>query len=191
VRKETTIDFMSWLGIKARMDYLPIAQEYLRKLGFRSNVDIIDNALIDQYINGSGPRGKDHDFHVLLFGPGVDPQHMGAFVKTDADSNYWLWGLPEEPNPDTGKKEGPVYDNPRIVELFDLAAAETDDAKRTELFQEIDCIWNEEWPFLATAAASFISAKSTRMQGLDWDNLAGLGNWTQMYKPGDWWIWEH
>lgn len=188
---DMTISFMSWLGIKARLDYLPIAQEYLRQLGFRSNVDIIDNALILEYIQGDGPRGQDWDFAVLLFGPGADPGVILPFMDPDTDSNFGRRYWPENPDPNTGRKENAIpYENPALPDLLAQARVETDPDRRIEIYQQIDCIFNEDLPALMTASPSFIAGKSPQLQGLDWDNLAGLGFWTRMYKPGDWWVWE-
>jgi len=190
VRSTMEITFMSWLGMKARLDYLPIAQEYLRQMGFRVSVDIIDNALVTDYINGDGPRGKDWSFHVLLFGPGVDPGGITPFMLPDSRGNWGYRSWPERPDPTTGEKSPEwVYDNPRVNELLDLAAKETDPQKRMEYFQEIDCIWNVEHPALVTASPMFLAAKTDRMQGIDWQTNAELGLWTSMYRPQDWWVW--
>jgi peptide/nickel transport system substrate-binding protein len=190
-RADITIDLMSWLGIKARLDYLPIAQEYLRQMGFTVNVDLIDNSLINQYRQGEGPRGKDWDFHVLLFGPGTDPGAVVPFLTPGSNSNWGYRSWPFPANPDTGVKDDAwYYDNPRVTELLELQAVETDPEKRKEYFQEIDCIWNEELPAFMTASPSFVAAKSTRLQGVDWQENAGLGGWTSMYRPGDWWLFE-
>ena len=190
-RGDLVIDLMAWQGIKPRLDYMPIAQEYLRKLGFKSNVDIIDNALITDYSQGAGPRGKDWDFHVLLFGPGVDPAGMVAFMLPESTSNWAYRTWPVRPDATTGKKAGvKPYENKRIVELLDLQAKETDPAKRKAYFQEIDCLYNNDLPALTTAAASFLIGTSKRIQGMNWAENAGLGLYTVMYKPGDWWIWD-
>jgi peptide/nickel transport system substrate-binding protein len=189
-RGEITIDFMSWLGLKARMDYLPIAQEYLRQMGFKVNVDIIDNALITDYRTGEGPRGREWDFHVLLFGPGADPASVEPFMMLGSQNwGYRSW--PFAVDPETGEKPNPYYyENERVIELLNMARVESDPEKRTEYFQEIDCIWNEELPALMTASPMFVAAKSNRMQGVDWQMGAGQKEWTRMYKPEEWWIWE-
>ena len=122
-RGNITIDLMSWLGLKARMDYLPIAQEYLRQMGFKANVDLIDNSLINDYRWGNGPRGKDWDFHVLLFGPGADPASLAPFLTPGNAANWGYRSWPFPPNPDTGRKDDPyLYDNPRVNELLELQA---------------------------------------------------------------------
>ena len=188
---DTIIDLMSWLGIKARLDYLPIAQEFLRAQGFKVNVDIIDNALITEYIQGDGPRGKEWDFHVLLFGPGADPGGILPFISPDSTSNWGYRSWPEKPDPNTGRKENAIYyTNPALPDLIAQARVETDPQKRIEIYQQIDCIWNEDLPALMTASPSFVAAKSQRLQGVDWQTNAGLGGWLRMYKPGDWWIWN-
>jgi len=190
-RGEIVIDFMSWLGMKARMDYLPIAQEYLRKMGFKVNVDIIDNALEPEYHDGVGPRGRDWDFHVLLYGPAADPGACLPWLTDGAKTNCGYRGMPFEADPDTGLRPNPYYwSTPRMNELVEMAAVETDPEKRIEIYQEIDCIWNEELPSFMTASPSFVAARSKRLQGVDWQIWAGLGSWTNMHNPGDWWIWE-
>ena len=60
-RGEWTMDFMSWLGNKPRLDYLPILQEAMRKMGFKANVDLIDNSLINDYLSGPGPARQRLD----------------------------------------------------------------------------------------------------------------------------------
>lgn len=187
--EDVIIDLMSWLGIKARLDYLPIAQEYLRQIGFKANVDLIDNALEPEYSMGEGPRGKDWDFHVLWYGPGADPGSIDPWLRPGQSSNagYRTWPVRPDAN---GVKEGAWYwDNPRVTELLDLARVESDPAKRTAYFQEIDCIWNQELPSFTTAAASIMGAKSQRLQGINWQDMAALGQ-PSTFRPGDWWVWE-
>jgi peptide/nickel transport system substrate-binding protein len=191
-RGQITIDLMSWLGLKARQDFLPIAQEYLRQQGFRVNVDIIDNALINDYRFGeAAAAGRDWDFNVLLYGPGADPGTIDTFMLPDGAGNWGYRSWPFYPDKETGKKEGAyVYDNARVNELIRMAQKETDPEKRKQYYQEVDCIWNEEIPAITTASPSALVAKSPRLQGLDWQVNAGLGGWTNMYRPGDWWVWE-
>ena len=188
---DVTIDLMSWLGIKARLDYLPIAQEFLRAQGFKANVDLIDNSLIVEYINGDGPRGVDWDFHVLLFGPGVDPGGILPFIDPDSDGNWARRSWPENPDSESGRKENAVpYTSPALPDLIAQARVEADPQKRIEIYQQIDCIWNEDLPAFQTASPSFVAGKTARLQGVDWQNNAGLGLWLRMYKPGDWWLWN-
>jgi peptide/nickel transport system substrate-binding protein len=193
-RGEWIMDFMSWLGNKPRLDYLPILQEAVRKLGFKANVDLIDNSLIDQYLGGNGPRGKDYDTQVLLWGPGADPQGMSFLADPTSSTNAGMWGCPDAWNPDIPKEQAFktcwLYTNPRVQELFTLTAKETDPAKRTQYFQEIDCILNQEIPFFETAAPSFVLSKSKRLQGVNWPDGASLGLWMQLYRPGDFWLWQ-
>jgi peptide/nickel transport system substrate-binding protein len=188
---DVTIDLMSWLGLNARRDYLPIAQEYLGAQGFKVNVDFIDNSLITDYVNGNGARGADWDFHVLLFGPSADPGVILPFITPGRGENWGYRSWPESPNPATGRKDNAVdYTNPALPALIEQALVETDPAARTEIYQQIDCIWNEDLPAFMTASPSILAARSTGLQGTDWQNNAGLAIWTRMYKPGDWWIWD-
>ena len=55
-RGEFTMDFMSWLGIKPRLDYLPIVQEAMRKMGFKPNVDLIDNSVEPEVLRQRAER---------------------------------------------------------------------------------------------------------------------------------------
>ncbi len=188
---DVTIDMMSWLGLNARRDYLPIAQEFLRSQGFLVNVDFIDNSLITDYVSGNGVRGQDWDFHVLLFGPGVDPGSILPFITEDSNSNFGHRSWPESPNPESGIKENAVrYTHPDLPGLIERALVETDPDARVEIYQQIDCIWNEEHPAFATASPSFLAAKSRLLQGPNWQLNAGLGTWQVMYRPGDWWVWD-
>ncbi len=191
VPEEVTIDMMSWLGLNARRDYLPIAQEFLRAQGFKVNVDFIDNSLITDYVQGNGPRGQDWDFHVLLFGPGADPGGILPFITEDSGANWGYRSWPEAPNPETGVKDNAVrYTSPELAALIEQARVETDPQARIEIYQQIDCIWNEELPAFMTASPSFLAARSNMLQGTDWQTNAGLGFWLRMYRPGDLWVWD-
>ncbi len=186
-----TIDLMGWPGIKARLDFLPIAQEYLRAQGFTVNVDVIDPSLIPSYTQGMGERGQDWDFNVLLYGPGADPGTILPWISDGSTSNAGYRSWPVQPDATTGvKADAEYYTNPALPDLIAQAEIESDPAKRIEIYQQIDCIWNTELPSLMIASPSFVAAKSVRMQGVDWQSNAGLGGWTKMYKPGAWWIWE-
>jgi len=193
-RGEWVMDFMSWLGNKPRLDYLPIMQEAVRKLGFKANVDLIDNSLITEYLSGKGPRGKDYDTQVLLWGPGADPQGMSFIADPTSKTNAGMWGCPDSWNPEITLEEALKtcwkYENPRVQELFALTAKETDPEKRIKYFQEMDCIFNQELPVFTTAAPSFILSKSKRLQGVDWPTGASLGYWMQLFRPGDFWLWQ-
>ncbi len=188
-RAKIEITYMSWLGNKARLDYLPIAQEYLRKLGFLSNVDLIDNSLQPAYNWGLGPRGKEFSFNVLWYGPGADPGSIDPWLRPGQASNAYYRSWPEKEGADGKKATAPYYNNARVNELLDKAKVESNADKRKAYFQEIDCIWNQELPSLTTAAASNLAAKSPRLQGLDWANMAALGQPSLIWHPGDLWIW--
>jgi len=192
-RSEWTMDFMSWLGNKPRLDYLPILQEAMRKMGFKANVDLIDNSLINDYLSGPGPRGKDWDTMVLLWGPGADPQGMSFLSDPTSTTNSGVWGCPDSWGSIPAEeflKTCWKYENARVSELFSMTAKETDPAKRTQYFQEIDCILNQEIPFFTTAAPSFVLSKSKRLQGVSWETGASLGLWMVLYRPGDFWLWQ-
>jgi peptide/nickel transport system substrate-binding protein len=193
-RAEWTMDFMSWTGNKPRLDYLPILHEAVRKMGFKANIDIIDNSTINDYLGGNGPRGKDYDTQVLLWGPGEDPQKLCNVSDLNNKTNAGVWGCPDSWNTtipfDTYMGTCWKYDNKRVQEICSLTAEETDAQKRIELFQEMDCILNEEIPYFTTAAPSFVLSKSKRLQGVDWPTGASLGWWMALYKPGDLWLWQ-
>lgn len=193
-RGDWTMDFMSWTGNKPRMDYLPILHEAVRNMGFKANIDIIDNSTINDYLMGNGPRGKDWDTQVLLWGPGEDPQKLCNVSDLNNRTNAGVWGCPDSWNPanslDSLKTSCWWYDNKRVQEICAATAAETDTEARIKLFQEMDCILNEEIPYFTTAAPSFVLSKSKRLQGVDWENNAPLGWWMMLFKPGDWWIWQ-
>lgn len=192
VRKTTEIVLMSWLGLKERQEFLPIAQANLRSLGFRVSVDLIDNALINDYNAGKGTRGTNWDLHVLMTGPGADPGNITPFVKSDAGSNFGARGWPTfwetfKPDPD-----GYIYKNERVDELLAQGMKETDFEKRKAIYQELDCIYNQELPAISTVAPADLMAKSKRLQGVDWANWAAVGqtNNAGLFRPGDWWIWD-
>jgi ABC-type transport system substrate-binding protein len=186
--KDQPITFMSWTGIKPRLDFLPIAQAAVQKLGYKSEVDIIDNSLIDDYINGKGPRGKNWDFHVLLYGMGADPGTPEAFVDPKSTSNWGYRTWPEEPDASGKKHPAWVYDNAKMSALLVQGRQESDPTKRAAIYQQIDCMWNQDLPCLMIASPSHMIAMSTRLQGVDWQTNAGIGEWTTMFKPGNYWV---
>ena len=61
-----------------------------------------------------------------------------------------------------------------------------------EYVQELDCIYNEELPWIPIARVNLIGAKSDQLQGMDWEMMAasGQGLISKMAGLGDWWIWE-
>jgi ABC-type transport system substrate-binding protein len=138
---------------------------------------------------GVGPRGQEWDMHVLWYGPGADPGSIDPWLRPGQSSNAYYRTWPVKPDAD-GKKPGALYyDNPRVTELLDKAKIESDPEKRKAYFQEIDCIWNQELPSFTTVAASNMAAKTPRLQGLDWANMAALGQPSRIWRPGDLWIW--
>jgi peptide/nickel transport system substrate-binding protein len=189
-RKVMTITFMSWLGMKERQEFLPVAQENLRKLGFRVNVDIIDNALISDY--KSGKTGRDWDFTVLATGPGMDPGNVLAFMKSDSSNNFGARGIPGWWVANKVQPGAWVYKNDKADQLLTQGQTEVDPAKRAAIYQQVDCIWNEDLPAIQFAFASDLMAKSTRVQGVDWQNWAGLGLITApaQFRLADWWVWQ-
>ena len=149
---------------------------------------------INDYLSGNGPRGKDYDTQVLLWGPGEDPQKLCNVSDLNNKTNAGVWGCPDSWSTtipfDTYMKTCWKYDNKRVQEICSLTAKETDPAKRIKLFQEMDCILNEEIPYFTTAAPSFVLSKSKRLQGVDWTDRRRLGWWMALYKPGDFWLWQ-
>ena len=121
----------------------------------------------------------------------TDPGSIDNNLLSTSKNNWGYRSWPFQPDAATGIKEGAaIYNNPRVDELILMAQKETDPEKRKEYYQEVDCIWNEELPAITTASPSALIAKSSRLQGIDWQTNAGLGGWTTMYRPGDWWVWE-
>jgi peptide/nickel transport system substrate-binding protein len=185
-RAKITIDFMSWLGLKARQDMLPVYQESMRKLGFASNVDFIDNSLITQYTTGDGPRGKDFDFYVLATGWGGDPFGVFGLLDPTSATNVGVYGYPFPPEADGKKHPDWIYDNPRINELKAEALKTTDPEKLKKIFQEVDCIWNQDQPALQLVSPVEYAAVSTRVQGMKFDKDKPAPLW----GIGYWWLWE-
>ena len=158
-RGEWVMDFMSWLGNKPRLDYLPIMQEAVRKLGFKANVDLIDNSLITEYLSGQGPRGKDYDTQVLLWGPGADPQGMSFIADpTSKDQRRHAGAAPTVGTPRSRWSRG----SEDVLEIREPARAGAVCLDRQgnrsgeahQYFQEMDCIFNQEIPVFTTAAPS-------------------------------------
>ena len=116
---------------------------------------------------------------------------MEPFLIPDSTANWGYRNWPFPPDPETGKKEGVWYwENPRVTDLLAQAKVELDEEKRTKMFQEIDCILNEEFPTFHTAAASLVHGKSPRLQDVDYVAMSAAGQYASLWGIWDWWIWE-
>ena len=86
-RAEMSLELVAWTGLKNRQDFLPIAQESLRQLGFKVNVDIVDSSVWGAYRDGEGPRGTEWDFAIQSLGAGVDPGGADAYLRSTSPQN--------------------------------------------------------------------------------------------------------
>jgi len=189
-RKDTMLSLVAWVSIKARSDFLPIAQEGLRKLGFKANVDLVDAALWPEYRDGKGPRGKEWSFSMQGGGVGFDPGGADSYLRSTSTQNVGYFHYPWPAGKDGKKAPDWVYKNARVDELLDLAKKETNLDKRKADFQEIDCIYNQDPLWLPIALPNLNGAQSKRLQGVDWPTMASKGLVDYLYSVGDWWIWQ-
>ena len=127
----------------------------------------------------------------MLIGAGADPGGLEPFLIPDSKSNWGYRNHPFPPDPTTNMKEGVWYwTDDRVTELLAQAKVELDVEKRTEMFQEIDCILNQENPVFMTASSSLVFGKSPRLQGVDAMATGAVG-YASLWGIWDWWIWEH
>jgi peptide/nickel transport system substrate-binding protein len=84
---------------------------------------------------------------------------------------------PYYPNSNINKA---ILNDPRINELIDAAAQEEDEAKRIEMYHEIQQINHEECYYLPLVVACETTAYTTRLKGVNWA-FNGRHQWTYAY----------
>ena len=104
----------------------PLIQAQLKEVGITVNVNLADTA-------GANAAVKAGDFD--LYFNGITLQPIGGRFAFIPDIKH--------------STNRAFYDNPAMVEKFNAAKQETDDAKRKEIYKEIQIEINEDLPYLA------------------------------------------
>lgn len=134
------------------------AQQQWRQLGIETEVTGLEfNAFVDRY-----QRQKDFDIVIGTFGGGAgDPDSAKSQLSTGGTQNA------------TG------YSNPRVDELFAQGAREQDNARRKQIYDEIQQIISQDLPHLYLLTLQQFTAIDKRVQGVavtKGDDLIENGN---------------
>lgn len=127
-----------------------VVQEDLAKLGIKMQVVPIENQ------NVAGRWSKTFDYDAMLFGlsvTGTEPSTYSNFLLSSAPVHQW------QPSQKTPATEWEA----KVDKLFAEQAGETDTAKRTAIFNEIQSIVAAETPIIPITARHIVSAANTRV----------------------------
>ena len=103
-----------------------VVQQNLEAIGIKATIDVQDGATFWE-IPGNGGGGPDRQLVVLSFSSQPDP------------SWSFMWFTPDQ----VGQWNFTGWADDRFAELYDQALVETDAAKRTELYIELQKLWDE------------------------------------------------
>lgn len=121
--KGLTLSFMT--STTWRVNALQIIQQQLAPLGIKVTIDEVDAA-------GLTSKASSGNYQVLMYSV--------AFGPEGDDARRTLYP--------TSAANHAKYNNSRVTELLDLAAAESDTAKRLKEYQEVQVIVHTECPYI-------------------------------------------
>ncbi|MBQ9535512.1 MAG: ABC transporter substrate-binding protein [Clostridia bacterium] len=116
----------------------------LSDIGIKSEIRVLETAALYE---AAGNRNFGIAFLRIGYG-GADVAASDMYWKTGGGSNY------------------AGYSNPRVDELYDEGAKETDPDKRIEIYTELGNILQEDMPWAQCYAMSFLVACNSDLQGL-------------------------
>jgi peptide/nickel transport system substrate-binding protein len=73
------------------------------------------------------------------------------------------------------------YQNPRVDELFEAAATETDETKRKEMFDEIQQILHDELPVIFLMEIAYSHLYNNRVHDLIGNGISMYSNWDSVW----------
>jgi len=107
----------------------PIVYDNWKALGVNITLDAVDDATANTDIYDNTSSSKPYDAFLTGWGLfGTDPSHYSQFY---ADDTSYL-----------------AYNNPQITDLFAQGIKETDPAKRTAIYQQIDKMLWQQLPMI-------------------------------------------
>lgn len=137
-------------GTKTRVDAAAVVQEDLKKLGMNVTVAQIENAQLSERIN------RTYDYEAVLFGTSAtepDPSSYATLLRSDSPQHYW-----------NAKQPKPATDwETRLDELSAQQSRETDRARRTQDFHEIQQIMSEQLPLIPLVSRHIPVAANARI----------------------------
>ena len=152
-----TIKFMT--STTWRVNALQIIKDQLKEIGINVEIDEVDAA-------GLSAKAKEGDYQVIMFSVTFTAAGSDAakVYRPGMTANY------------------AKYDNAKVTELLDQAGRETDDAKRKELYKEIQVIVHAECPYIPLYYANSGAAYIATLEGAVW-NTSGTYDYTYVRVP--------
>ena len=123
----------------------PLIQAHLKDIGIKVNISSTDSAGISEVI-------KTGEFDMMLYGISLQP--IGDRFAFVANVNH---------NTNRAK-----YDNQEMMTKFAEALGETDDAKRIEIYKEIQIELHEDLPYLPLFYGAGAVASYKGVSGITW-----------------------
>lgn len=108
---------------------------------------------------------------------GLPPEHGGLQLGWGMSADYWIQLIAHSKFQSPNGTNSGYYSNPQVDELFDQAAAELDDAKRHDLYQQAqEIIMHEDAAYIPITFDRAPLALSSRVKGFvnppeDWFQL--------------------
>ncbi|MFN8591694.1 MAG: ABC transporter substrate-binding protein [Thermomicrobiales bacterium] len=108
---------------------------------------------------------------------GLPPEHGGLQLGWGMSADYWIQLISHSKFQSPNGTNSGYYSNPQVDELFDQAAAELDDAKRRDLYQQAqEIILHEDAAYIPVTFDRAPLALSSRVKGFvnppeDWFQL--------------------
>lgn len=119
-------------------------QQQWKQLGVETTVTGLEfNAFVDKQ-----SRQKDFDVAMGSWSAGLDPSGPKSQIQTNGSQNSY------------------GYSNPRVDELLDKGEAELDDAKRKEIYDEIQKLVADDLPFMSLVTLKSFTAFDKKVQGV-------------------------
>jgi peptide/nickel transport system substrate-binding protein len=121
-----------------------VIQEQLAQIGIQAELNLVENATMIEQVHAPT---RDYDLAVTGTSGYVDPHQLAQDFQTDASTNT------------------ANYSNPEVDELINAGIASTDQAERTEIYQEIQRILLEDLPWVNLFIANQYEVMKTDVMG--------------------------
>ncbi len=142
-----------------RVNALQIIQQQLAPLGINVVIDEVDAA-------GLTSKANDGNYEVIMFSV--------TYTSAGNDSRRTLY-----PGYSANHAR---YNNERVTELLDLAAAETEEAIRLDYYEEVQTIVHAECPYIPLYYANSGAAYTAELEGAVF-NASGAHDYTYVRIP--------
>lgn len=168
---DTVVDLTYYSGNKEREQWLPIFQQNLRDIGVKSEIRLLDPAVVDKVI-------KEGSFALMMTGSGNSPEPGAQYL-------YWACdAMPPK------AYQNFAFCKPELEDLFKKGKVTVDPAERAKIYQQIDRILRDEVGWLLLAQKNYIDATGPRLKGYIHNPNGNPNSATRVYHVHEWWIEE-